>query len=69
MYNTIKLNESGTRLTNWIDNSPVWAATTRGGSLPTTPALYSNEAAIYMCYRQCVITEYNKFMCGVSGSS
>lgn len=66
-YESIKMNETGIRLTKWVDNSVVCAASTCYGALPTSSAArYSKEAGkkIYVT-RPCVITEYNKFMCGV----
>lgn len=66
-FKSIKMQETGIRLTKWVDNSVVCAASTCFGVQPiSSAARYSKEAGKRInLTRPCVITEYNKYMCGV----
>lgn len=63
----VKMQETGIRVTQWVDNSVVSTASTCFGADPTsTAARYSKEASKRVnVVRPCAITEYNKYMAGV----
>ncbi|XP_050329110.1 piggyBac transposable element-derived protein 3-like [Bactrocera neohumeralis] len=66
-FETATIENIGIKLTKWVDNSVVCAASTCYGSSPISSASrYCKKAGKKIAIpRPCVITEYNKYMCGV----
>ncbi|XP_055551627.1 piggyBac transposable element-derived protein 3-like isoform X1 [Wyeomyia smithii] len=62
-----RLDGTDIRLTKWVDNSVVCIASTVYGKMPVSSAKrYSREAGKRILIdRPCVVTEYNKNVCGV----
>lgn len=66
-FQSMKMNETGIRLTKWVDNSVVSIASTSFGSQPTSNAMRYSRAdqKRIPVARPSVVTEYNKYMSGV----